>query len=142
MKTLEFTIKSHTNKYNFPECEGPNMAYKVSLIQVQDLTDDKGNDYYLQTYQVTIDPGNILGRGDALGYYFREHLMPDFIQRVSTPCYDDEFYDFRPDYVNMVRQYVDQFGIMNQDRFFFKKFLSNLNQALRLIKAGWDTPED
>lgn len=113
MKTLEFTIKSYTGEYHFPNYSPKTSeSYEVFLTQVQDLTDDEGNDYFLQTYQVTVKPGNILGRGDALGYYFREHLLPDFIQAVSTPGYDDEFYDYRPDYVNMIRQYIDQFGII------------------------------
>lgn len=140
MKTLEFTIKSYTDEFHFLQYENPNGAYRVSLISVQDHVDDDDNDYFLQTYQVTVKPGNILGRGDALGYYFREHLLPDFIQAVSTPCYDDEFYDYRTDYLNMIRQYLDQFGIMDRD--IFEEFVSKLNQALHIIKTGWATEED
>lgn len=141
MKTLEFSIKSTNNEFNFPNYTHPCGAYKVTLEETQKVPSTDGEyGYFLQNYRVEVFPDNPYGEGDVLGSYFREVIFPDFLKEVSTACGDDTFYDYRPDYADMLYQYIDQFGVM--DRSIFKELMTKINDALHLISAGWATDED
>lgn len=140
MKTLKFSIHSTSNKFDFPDYIHPFKAYRVTLENTQRILGQEG--YYLQNYLVEVFPGNPHSEGDVMGNYFRGVIFPDFLKEVSTACGDDPFYDYdyRPDYVDMLHQYIAQFGVM--DRSIFKELMEKINDALHLINAGWATDKD
>ncbi len=136
MKTVDFTIISKTGEYQFPEWK-----YHTEYIYPSGLTLKKSrvnhDDYIVHQYAFSADEEvfNQMAKGA-----FTEKLLPSLFDRAVTCSWDDDYYDYLPDYVGMLIQANEALGAFDSEN--FETFLNKLNEALHVLHKGWKTPEE
>lgn len=136
MKTIEFTINSETGEYPFPEW-GYHTDYSCSSELT--LKDTKFNHDYSIAHQYAFSADEEVFNQMAKKA-FTEKLLPYLFDRAVTCSGDDDYYDYLPDYVDMLTQANEALGAFDSEN--FETFLNKLNEALHALHKGWKTPEE
>lgn len=136
MKTINFTINSETGEYQFPEWGSsiPGTHSSSSLI----LKETKFNPDNSLAYQYAFSADEETFDRRAREAF--EILLPDLFNRAVDCSGDDDYYDYLPDYVDMLTQANEAIGAFDPEN--FETFLNKLNEALHALKRGWATPEE
>lgn len=136
MKTLNFTINSETGEYLFPEWGYHTKNTCSSELFLLDTKFNPDNSIAYQ-YAFSADEGTFDQRAREA---FTENLLPNLFDRAVTCSGDDDYYDYLPDYVDMLTQANEALGAFDPEN--FETFLNKLNEALHALHKGWKTPEE
>lgn len=136
MKTIEFTINSETGEYLIPEWGYHTKNPSSSELTLKD-TKFNHDDSIAYLYAFSADDEVFDRRTKGA---FTEMLLPDLFSKAATCSGDDDYYDYLPDYVDMLTQANEALGAFDPEN--FETFLNNLNEALHALKKGWATPEE
>lgn len=136
MKTLNFTINSETGEYLFPEWGYHTKNICSSELSLKDTKFNHDNSIaYQYAFSADEEVFNQMAR-EA----FTENLLPNLFDRAVTCSGDDDYYDYLPDYVDMLTQANEALGAFDPEN--FETFLNKLNEALHALHKGWKTPEE
>lgn len=137
MKTVNFTINSETGEYLFPEwgssIPGTHNSSSLSLFETKFNHDN--SIAYQYTFSADEETFDLRAR-EA----FTEMFLPNLFDRAVTCSGDDDYYDYLPDYVDMLTQANEALGAFDSEN--FETFLNKLNEALHALHKGWKTPEE
>lgn len=136
MKTVNFTINSETGEYLFPEWGYHTKNTCSSELFLLDTKFNHDNSIAYQ-YAFSADEETFDRRAREA---FTENLLPNLFDRAVTCSGDDDYYDYLPDYVDMLTQANEALGAFDSEN--FETFLNKLNEALHALHKGWKTPEE
>lgn len=136
MKTVDFTINSETGEYQFPEWGYHTKNTCSSELTLKETKFNHDNSIaYQYAFSADEEVFNQMAR-EA----FTEKLLPNLFDRAVTCSGDDDYYDYLPDYVDMLIQANEALGAFDPEN--FETFLNKLNEALHALHKGWKTPEE
>lgn len=132
MKTINFTINSTCNEFQLPNHQDIFGDYQVTYLHTNELPTGE----FVQHYKLEFNPDNTT-EDKAFKNYFTEVVLPGFLKEVSVPTGDDSYYDYRPDYVQMLVDFNRNHHIHVTS--IFDIFLDKINDALHLLNnaSGW-----
>lgn len=136
MKTVNFTINSETGEYLIPEWGYHTKNTCSSELFLLDTKFNPDNSIAYQ-YAFSADEETFDRRAKEA---FTENLLPNLFDRAVTCSGDDDYYDYLPDYVDMLTQANEALGAFDSEN--FETFLNKLNEALHALHKGWATPEE
>ena len=136
MKTLNFTINSETGEYLIPEWGYHTKNTCSSELTLFETKFNHDNSIAYQ-YAFSADEETFDRRAREA---FTEMLLPNLFDRAVTCSGDDDYYDYLPDYVDMLTQANEALGAFDPEN--FETFLNKLNEALHALHKGWKTPEE
>jgi hypothetical protein len=128
-----FSISSATGNYHFPDYESLSGNLSIKYIGYRGIPAETPDDHdtISQDYQIIYE-GN---QTEVLRNYLKNQVLPGFIT-LALLAGDDDYYDYLPDYAQMIQQFNEMFNIYPKDD--FNKFLSDTNSSLHYIGRGWE----
>lgn len=127
MKTINFTIHSSVCEYMLPETSS------LTLLKTTVNPDDS------EDYEYAFSAAEEAFQREARDL-FKDILLPDLFAKAASCSGDDSYYDYIPDYADMLTQANKALGAFDTDS--FEIFLNKLNEALHALNAGWATNEE